>query len=427
MKTAAKAAEQKVLTYLRSAKGAKFNEFQQNWNTAGAELKKIGVVIDDANKEFMDAVGKDDANFQAARDFKVKCIKGVFEAVKSYAPAPFNLVGTVGIYFMDWAAEATETVATTWEYARAQTANDQDIQAAMDAAEKTVQQTKNRIFMDHGVSTQTQAGEISSVAKIDCVLNTAAATFYHELAQIKAGNTASKILGTADVQSDIKTQLRAIASGPNATLILNDGQIKDGAKGLKAAVQLFADGVMTPQVVKEQSRIESEVSKIKVPKLAVSNFGDDAKLKRYLILYLTGVYIQEKYANNKHELFVLQTNISKLLKESGFLHAYTDSTDRKQGYLGMSLPWVLANSGNKTGLIFKSTHHSYSVRVNMLLRQYAGSQELNPFAAMVDRKSAGDIEIWLKGKDKNNADLIVAAKKKSKGRVKQYLSMQESL
>ena len=101
----AQASQQSILTYLRSAKGDKFIQFQQGWNDAGAQLKEIGALIDEANKEFMEAVGNDDANFQEARDFKVKCIKGVFEAVKSYAPAPFNIVGTAGMCFMEWAAQ----------------------------------------------------------------------------------------------------------------------------------------------------------------------------------------------------------------------------------------------------------------------------------------------------------------------------------
>ena len=425
LETQAKAAEQSILTYLRSAKGDKFIQFQQGWNDAGAQLKEIGALIDEANKEFMEAVGKDDANFQEARDFKVKCIKGVFEAVKSYAPAPFNIVGTAGMYFMEWAAEATEAVATTWEFARAQTADDQDIQAAMDAAEAKVKKTKNRIFMDHGVSTKMEAAALSSSAKIECVLNTAAATFYHALAEIKMETDAATLL--AQVQTDVKFQKRRIAnSGNNLSRIMREGQIMDGGAGVKAEYQTFAPGLFTEGITKEQGRVENLVSAVHVPVLGISRLGSDEKLKRYLTLYLTGKYIQEKSAQNKAELFVLQTNISALLAKYKFLHSYTDSTKREDTTLGMSLPWVLANSKNQTGLIFKSTHHSYSVRVNILLRKYAANTDLMPFAAMVNNKADTDIETYLVGEDEDLKNSIKTAKTQGRSaRLSRYLEMQD--
>ena len=126
----------------------------------------------------------------------------------------------------------------------------------------------------------------------------------------------------------------------------------DGGAGVKAEYQNFAPGLFTEGIKKEQDRVENLVSAVHVPLLRISRLGSDERLKRYLTLYLTGKYIQEKSAQNKAELFVLQTNISALLAKHKFLHSNTDSPERKLGDLGVSLPWGLANSDREDFQIY---------------------------------------------------------------------------
>ena len=85
-----------VQTAVLARTNHKFIQFQKKWNGQADQLHALGQLIDEVNSNFMTAVKADDAAFAAARNFKKDCVKNLFSAVTSYAPPPFNLIGTVG-------------------------------------------------------------------------------------------------------------------------------------------------------------------------------------------------------------------------------------------------------------------------------------------------------------------------------------------
>ena len=169
----------------------------------------------------------------------------------------------------------------------------------------------------------------------------AAQQFYDALERVKAPEKSVPL--TASYLGD--REARRIKSRTRMQLLFNDnwntiargGNIRD----LKNKVKDQMGDVYSDRVHSETKRAEDLLKNIQVPDLGVNFLGNNQLLKRYLYLYLAGLYLDEKLENNKQKFFKFQMNIRDLLEREdvAFLHRAAVSKDRVDNRLGgMSLP-----------------------------------------------------------------------------------------
>jgi len=370
-----------VQTAVLARTNHKFIQFQKKWNGQADQLHVLGRLIDEVNSNFMTAVKADDAAFAAARNFKKDCVKNLFSAVTSYAPPPFNLIGTVGTIACKGVGLAYQGGAAAAQIIKQRTNANSSLRKAVVSAEERVKSLENTLFADHGVETNLEASSVSSVETIMVAQREAAQQFYDALERVNAPENSVPL--TASYLGD--REARRIKSRTRMQLLFNDnwntiargGNIRD----LKDKVKDQMGDVYSDRVHSETKRAEALLKNIQVPDLGVNFLGNNQLLKRYLYLYLAGLYLDEKLENNKQKFFKFQMNIRDLLEREdvAFLHRAAVSKDRVDNRLGgMSLPYVFGTT--------VYTHDGRLVRVNTLLRLYTDSFEYNPFSIMLNPK-----------------------------------------
>lgn len=360
-------------TDLAAMKNTKFRAFQTSWNQQAAVMRELGALIDEVNTKFEEAVKADDKTFEKARDFKLHCVQNLFSAVSSYAPPPFNLVGTVGTTFCQVAGKTFEAAVYGIEMAKTYSTSDQDLHKAAVRAEKKIEEWKKLALMDHGIKTELQAANVSSIDIIRKSQENCAKNFYAALDEI----TFDEFEFNPDL-SDFQRKVHREIRDNNFANIANSGRV---VGDLEIKIQRNYGSAFDNERNKRFKEFKNKVNKIKLPPFAINQLGNPDLIKRYLYLFLTGLYIKEKVQNNKNRFFTLGKEMVKLLSDPknkvNFLHSYSKSAARMDSNLGMSLPYVLQWS--------IKTHNAYTVRVNSLLIQYASVGLYDPFQIMLDR------------------------------------------
>lgn len=367
----AEQAVKEMKTDMLARKNDKFNAFQHRWNLQGTKLVEVGKLLDEVNSNFMAAVEKDDAAFAAARNFKKECVSNLFSAVTTYAPPPFNLIGTAGTLICKGVGKAFEGAAAAAEIAKQRSSPDSDIRKAIEKAEQKIKSLENIVYQDHGVETALNADDVSNELAIRKAQDKAAQEFYDALEQVKLSKHPTQLIYGAH---DFKKQQRGILTDEQFKAIARGGGVGD----LENKIRIKYGHVFDGKILAEAKRVEETLEGIVIPDLSINYLGNQQLIKRYLYLYLTGLYIDEKVEKNKDKFFKLQRNIRDLLNDEkvAFLHQESESDSRQDKTLGMSLPYIFGTT------VFTS-HDSRLVRVNTILRQYVDSVEYNPFSILV--------------------------------------------
>ena len=397
----ARAAAIDLRTNLLARKADKFIQFQASWNQQAGQLEGLGELIGEVNDTFMEAVKKDDAQFAAAREFKANCVKNLFAAVQENAPPPFNLIGTAGVGLCKGVELTIAGAAAGAGMIKRNSANP-DVVKAIELAEKAFAQAEKRFWQDHGTETQIAASNEISVTKIRIAQAQAAKRFYDAL---KEAVTDSATEGFRNAANRLELPgARDFDNTHRRDYMRNDVFNKTRIVGsLKYELERRYDTIFKKNVADETERIEDVLQGLRLPVLAVNDLGNDKLLKRCLYLYLTGLYIREKIENNKNKFFKLQTNMCKLLESEDvkFLNQGDERDD--SGKLGMSLPYVFGMNWVR--------HDSRLVRVNAILLRYAQSDEMNPFAVMLNpRKTAASVSEYFDQQDTDISAEINKAK-----------------
>ena len=256
-------------------------------------------------------------------------------------------------------------------------------------------------FRDHGIETNLSVSQASSLTVIKGAQNDAANEFYEALELVKTDTQSSSLV-------ESKTGYKKVQGNHFALEHFEAIAKKGGVGNLKNRLNQVFGSAFEKDIQANVKQVEVTLAGIALPNFAINNLGSEDLIKRYLYLYLTGLYIEEKFNNNPGVFFKLGKNISKLLASDkvAFLHSNgssPDGTNRKDGALGMSLPYLFSRQ--------ITSHDSYMVRVNTILRRYAAQEEYNPFSILMNRSiTAPNVIEYFDAQDKEIHQRIITAK-----------------
>ena len=437
---AAKSAEKELLRELRAAKTAVKTEFIGNFEDVLLNLIEVGRWMDQANEKFNAAIKKDDKSFKEAREFKQKCVGGLFEMIGKYAPPPVNLVGVTGTALIKSATTAYKY--TLQGIKTAEKSTDPNIREAAKRAEERLKLLENTVAGDHGVKTKFKA-DLSVADHLTVAIRETKKVFYQELEQVVAEQKANipnaqQLIGRkqGELSRLMESQwLSANFFQKKIDLYIRKAGLVSASTTLKEEIKRNVLAIYREDISTTTDNMDAPFKRLaEIPPITINISLGKGIAQRYMYMFLAGFYLDEKIANNPGKLFVFQSEIAKLLSEEAkFLHDYNHNVNRSDIGLGMSLPWVLTNASNSTNTFVGGHHRSWGVRANLLLRRYSRSVDFNPFAILLRNVSSSEINRAVQNLDDDIGAEINRAKKlpgfnyfSASPRKQAYLAMQRS-